>query len=555
MKINKITRNDNIAAIAIALFIFFFIFLSSPLIGLVRDEGFYMKAAINTASWFESMERDFSKGNLLKPFQKNSIDRYFKFNREHPTFMKNFFGFSYYLFNKKLAVLTFVQSIRIVAALFSALTALMICYFSLLFFNRLTAIAAPFLFFLMPHIFFHSHLACFDIPILFFWTGMFFLYALYLFKPTKKLAIYIAIFYGFAMATKHNVFFIPILFVLIWLVFHLLRYKNLDDKYRGFSGFFKSVPFLFYIMPLISIPVYLLSWPWLWYNTVDRFIWYLNFHAKHVNYSNYYFGMELARAPFPFSYPWGMTFFTTPLPQLILFVGSVVFIFKKVLCKKETLQTKEFYIVLLTGALFPIFLIALPSVPIFGGIKHFFTGFPILIVTGFYFTMKGGGYFLSKYNKTVQNRLISAIILILFIALIPMNIKFSQHGAAFFNLLIGGSQGAANSYMQRNFWGYDILPLVRSLNKTAPRGAKVYIMGYYEGLNWNSFQYLKKEGIIRRDLQGTNDLEDADFAFFFYEKQNEKILYNIYEEFGTARPLALSEADSVLFSALFRRVK
>ncbi len=80
-------------------------------------------------------------------------------------------------------------------------------------------------------------------------------------------------------------------------------------------------------------------------------------------------------------------------------------------------------------------------------------------------------------------------------------------------------------------------------------------MSYYEGLNWNSFLYLQREGFIRPDIRGTNDIHEADFAFFFYEKQNEQVLYDLYREFGTARPLELSEADSVYFSALLRRVR
>ncbi|HSA34594.1 MAG TPA: hypothetical protein P5077_12780, partial [bacterium] len=124
-----------------------------------------------------------------------------------------------------------------------------------------------------------------------------------------------------------------------------------------------------------------------------------------------------------------------------------------------------------------------------------------------------------------------------------------------YNALIGGAQGAAENYMQRNFWGYDILPLCRVLNTVAPRGARLYVMSYAEGLNWNSFLYLKREGHIRNDIHGTNELRDADLAFFFYEKQNESVLYDLYREFGTARPLELSETDSVYFSALFGRVK
>ena len=109
--------------------------------------------------------------------------------------------------------------------------------------------------------------------------------------------------------------------------------------------------------------------------------------------------------------------------------------------------------------------------------------------------------------------------------------------------------------MQRNFWGYDILDLVEALNEKAPLNSTVYVMGGYEGLNWNSFRFLKKEGIIRKDIRGTNTIRNADFAFFFYEKQNEHIMNKIAVEFNSLVPLAVSQTDEVFYSALFGRKK
>ena len=80
-------------------------------------------------------------------------------------------------------------------------------------------------------------------------------------------------------------------------------------------------------------------------------------------------------------------------------------------------------------------------------------------------------------------------------------------------------------------------------------------MSGYEGLNQNSFKFMQASGIIRSDIKATNNLNEADFALFFYEKQNEHILNSIAYEFGTIRPLAVSSTDSVFYSALFRREK
>lgn len=555
MMIVRFDRWDWVLSLALAALTAVVIMATSHLVGLVRDEGFYLRAAEMTADYIQFSLDSIARGDLSAPFSDKTIRRYFEFNSEHPTFVKNLFGLSYFLFHKKWAALSFVNSIRLVAALFAALTTFLLYLFGRLFFSRIVAIAAPPLFFTMPHMFFHSHLACFDIPILFFWSAAFVLYAWYLVSRRASVALLFAVLFGFAMATKHNVYFIPPLLLFLWLVAHFAQYRYLERRHRGFLGFFRAVPLPLYLMPLISVPVFFASWPWLWHDTVKRMKDYIAFHAHHVNYTNYYFGQELSVAPFPFSYPWGMTFFTTPVPQLICFFAAAALLFWWMFSRRSGPIKRHLGAVLLVGALFPIFLIALPSVPIFGGIKHFFTGQPILLVAGLAVVCEGCRETARLARRVPRVAMETAVLFLALAALIVPNVKFAMHGAAFYNALIGGAQGAAERYMQRNFWGYDILPLCRALNAAAPRGAKLFVMSYYEGLNWNSFLYLQREGFIRPDIRGTNDIHEADFAFFFYEKQNEQVLYDLYREFGTARPLELSEADSVYFSALLRRVR
>lgn len=557
IELKKIEKTDVFIGLAIAVFVFFYIFFTSHLIGFVRDEGFYMKAARISADWFEHMETSFANGEFLKPFSKKSVDRYYKFNHEHPTLIKNLFGLSQYLFHRKLGWMSFAGSTRFVAAVFAFLTAVLIYYFGARFFNRTTAVLSPFFFFLMPHIFFHSHLACFDVPILFFWSGLFIFFCEYLIGRKLKTAVFTAIFLGLAMGAKHNVFFVPVIFFLVWTIF-ALTFGRKEKGLKRIKEYAVKMPMIFYLFVFITIPVYFLTWPWIWYDTVDRFIWYLNFHGKHVNYTNYYFGMELARGPFPFSFPWVMSFLTAPLPQALFFLAGVYYLAKKSIEKTDWIS-RQVWVLLVIGSLFPIFLIAIPSVPIFGGIKHYFTGFPIMMTAGVFLVAEQvkklvGRHFKDK-SLMVKRSVIAALFLLSVVSLIPLNVKFAKRGAAFYNQLIGGAQGAAEKRMQRNFWGYDILDLVHALNEKAPENATVYVMGGYEGLNWNSFRFLKKEGIIRKDIKGTNAIRNADFAFFFYEKQNEHIMNKIGMEFDSLVPLAVSQTDEVFYSALFRRKK
>lgn len=552
MNWNPIHRKDIFISAAIGLFIFFYIHLTSDMIGFVRDEGFYMRAASITADWFGSMEKSFAEGKFLEPFSRASIDKYFKFNNEHPTLMKNLFGLSQYVFERKLGWMSFAQSARFVGAFFAMLTAVLIYFFGLMFFSRFTAVVSPVLFFMMPHIFFHSHLACFDVPILFFWSAVFFMYAVHLKNGSFSSGVLTAVLLGFALGTKHNAFFIPVLLFAGWFTFYLLGYRK-ELRCNWLKKFFISVPKIFYMFVFITLPVYFMVWPWIWFDTVKRFGDYLAFHTLHVNYTNYYFGMELAKPPFPFNYPFGMTLFTTPVPQLLCFFAGII-LFSSEIFKKSDWKEKEINTAMLAGSLFPIFLIAVPSVPIFGGIKHWFTGYPLMLTAGVYVINEQIKAF-SGSGSLKQKLVPAAVFFLVAVALVPMNVKFAKRGAAFYNELLDGAQGAAELKMQRNFWGYDILDLVDRLNSTAPPRSTVYVMGGYEGLNWNSFLYLKKEGIIREDINGTNTLKNADYAFFFYEKQNEHMLNEIASEFGSVKAEAVSQTDSVFYSALFRREK
>ena len=549
---NSLEKIDFLLAAVIALFVFLMIFLTSDAIGFVRDEGFYMNAANNMADWYESIGTNISNGDFAKIFSKKEIDKYFNYNSEHPPFMKELFGLSQFVFTRKLGILSAPLSARLVAAVLAALTALMIYLFGLFFFSRTTAVAAPLFFFTMPHIFFHSHLACFDMPILFFWSSTFILYIFCL--KTKRISVHIftAVFFAFAMATKHNVLFIPIVLSLSWLGFYIFSYRREAGK-GGFIGFFKAIPKVFWFMVIISLPIYFLIWPRMWFNTVDRLITYAEFHGKHVNYLNYYFGKPLKNGPFPFSFPWAMTFFTTPFPQLVCFFAGIVY-FCRDFFKSHDSTGKEAAFAMITGSLFPIFLIAWPSVPIFGGIKHWFTGYPLMLTAGI-FVIEQGIRNAVKTNGYKQNLIVGAIFVLALTSLVSPNIKFAKRGAAFYNELIGGAQGAAEARMQRNFWGYDVIDLVETLNREAPRNARVYIMTGYEGVNQNSFRFMVDAGLIRKDIRATNILREADFAFFFYEKQNEHVMNTIAYEFGTIRPLAVSSTDSVFYSALFRREK
>ena len=73
-------------------------------------------------------------------------------------------------------------------------------------------------------------------------------------------------------------------------------------------------------MALLGPLTYLLTWPYLWFDTVRRFTGYVSFHLHHVHYNIEYLGQNYNRPPYPWHYVPVMTLLTMPVVTLLLSV-------------------------------------------------------------------------------------------------------------------------------------------------------------------------------------------------------------------------------------------
>jgi 4-amino-4-deoxy-L-arabinose transferase-like glycosyltransferase len=323
-------------------------------IGFARDEGFYFTAADRYQQWFDLLLKDHHQA-----MKKEVVNSHWDMNAEHPPLMKVLFGLSHRLFCQKLGWLAPSTSYRLPGMLCGAVLIYLLFVFVAKRFGELEAFLASAFLALMPGFFYHAHLDAFDVPI----TLMAFL-TLYAFEKSRASgwwALLTGVFFGLALLTKLNAFFLPPTLFVVWVLRDVMRptaatlfaaaalilglLLRLDvrvvglfavlllvavvwasDRGGGRIGL-PRIPLAFFWMLLLGPLMLWAGWPWMWHDTLEHFRGYVNFHAKHDYYNIAYFGVNYFRPPFPVSYPFGMTALTTPVATLFgALVGMGLFL-------------------------------------------------------------------------------------------------------------------------------------------------------------------------------------------------------------------------------------
>src|SRR5690606_24858168 len=159
---------------------------------------------------------------------------------------------------------------------------------------------------LMPQVFYHAHLDCFDMPVTA--MGVFTTYAYWRALQTRRWswAIWTAVLYGLMLNSKHNAWLLPFA-----LVAHQL-WSHGGELWRGLRAGKPRIPAVLVLMATLGPIIFYATWPWIWHDTVDRFRDYVVFHTRHVFYNMEFLGKTYFEPPFPRSYAWLMTAATVP---------------------------------------------------------------------------------------------------------------------------------------------------------------------------------------------------------------------------------------------------
>ena len=533
---------SSLIAVALAVAYLAALYFTAPALGYARDEGFYFHAARSYRPWFELLWQ-----NPRAAFESTVIDRYWIVNHEHPSLMKVLFMASHRIFHEGLGWIAEPGTAYRLPGMLSASVAVATIY---LWGRRVSGHAAGLVaaisFAAMPRVFFHAHLACFDVPVTAAWLVTSYCYVRSLETPRLRWYLATAVSYGLLLEIKHNAWLLP--FVMIG--HHVLLL--LGDVFASRRPVRTLVPRAWIGMLLLGPLLFYALWPWLWFDPIARFAEYFAFHRHHDYYNMEFLGRTYWKPPMPLGYAWVMTAATVPLITLLLFVLGLIRLVGGVQKLREQAPERRsgpelFWLVAVLVSYAPWLY---DSTPIFGGTKHWMTAYPFLcLLAG-----SGSAWLLERLGELrfgripagVQTTVAGACLVA---APIGMTLHSHPFGLSFYTPLVGGAAGAATLGLNRTFWGYTTGSLAPALNRGAAPGAGVYV----HDTALPSFEMLQADGRLRSDLRPTLAIQQSSLALYHHEPHMGRVEYQIWVEYGSVVPSTLLIYDGVPIVWLYDR--
>jgi hypothetical protein len=526
-------------------------------LGYARDEGFYFRAAESYARWFEQLG-----ANWRNAIQRSAVDGAWAANHEHPALLKSLFALSWTFFYRKLH--WFAEegtSFRFGGTVVAAGAIWLLYIWGTRARSRAVGLVAALLYALMPRVFYHMHLDCFDAPIATMWALCAYAYWRSIESRSVGWAIMTGVTFGLALDTKHNSWFLPFAFVA-----HAGLSRGLGI-FRDLKAGVVRIPLAFVAMALIGPPLFVALWPWLWFDTAARFSGYVDFHMNHDYYNMVFLGTTYWKPPMPRGYIWLMTAATVPTITLVLFfVGFLGRAKAHLAAMLARIRPRSFPRTSLVrdpghadllwalGIAAPYAMWLSPNTPIFGGTKHWMTAYPFLCLfagTGFEIVARAlREAWASRVPMLARPALCEAALGAAVLAA-PLVETVHSHpwGLSNYTPLVGGAPGAASLGLNRQFWGFTTGVETGFLNDHVPAGGQVYI----HDTAWDSWDMLHRDGRLKPHVQATWLPHSSNFALYHHEDHMEGVEYQIWASYGTATPVDLGTYDGVPIIYVYAR--
>ncbi len=523
--------------------------VTSPGVGISRDEAVYVEAGASYARFWREAARDPSRALAL-------ADRYYAPNHEHPGLAKGLFGLSRTILHDATGILGEVQASRVVAWLLAAFLAALLALWGCELAGPLGGAIAPALFLAVPGNAWHAHVAALDLPVTALVLGTTYAWwrstsASRGWLSTAGWAMAAGLLFGAALSTKHNAWLLPPVLLGAWVLGSFRgRQESHGPAAEGAIGTVRGhrFPWAIVAMAVIGPAVLVATWPWIWHHTIPRLQGWLAFHLHHENHPWMYLGRMLREPPFPVAYPLVVTSLTVPAAIGVAMIGGVAQSVSRIVSawrgRAPGVSVPTEWLLLLS-AILPIALVAWPTVPRFGGAKHWMPALPFLALLGARALVTVGRVLWPARPGAVTGALAA-------LALAPAAWQVAHvhpFGTAAWNELAGGAAGAASLGMQRQFWGDATVAVLPALNEHATPDARVW---FQETPPLAVRQY-QREGRLRGDLVPAAGPEDADLSIWQYHQEFRDREFRTWTELRTVRPVAGAYLDEVPLVQVYAR--
>ncbi len=431
---------------------------------------------------------------------------------------------------RTLAVMSESTAMRLPGIISAALAVLLTFLLGVELFGYGVGVFGALAFLFIPRNFFHAHMCCFDMPVVA--ASLAVLYAFWKSLSDRRWALATAVFWGVALLTKHNAFFLPVPLLLFWALSGRDRFKLV----ARFRVRLPPLPLALLVMPVIALPMLFVFWPQLWYDPLRALRTYFVFHLDHAHYFQWFFGEPLQVPPFPVNFPFTLTATTVPATLLFLVAAGTLYLLppkrwghflRRLVSGSPVTQRERVWWFVALNAAIPIAVIALPSTPIFGGVKHWMPAMPFLMLLA-------GVAVVSAARALRPSPWVAAVAgVVLLVHPVKASFESVAFGTGYYNSVVaGGIQGAADRQMMRLYWGHTSLQTLGWLNDNAPRGAKVY----FQNTTREAYQMYKSDGRLRHDIKWHPSVQGSVIALIEPQKSFADIDREVRRNYGVAGP-------------------
>ncbi|HEY4223050.1 MAG TPA: hypothetical protein VGO62_16950 [Myxococcota bacterium] len=514
---NATKRARGLVAIAAFAFALLFHAAQIPSQGLTDDDDFYAPAGIRYAEWLSDAVTHPSLA-----FTQASIESAFKLNHEHPPGAKIVFGVAHAL--GRAIGFGDLDAARLGCALFAAALASLLVLLLWEPLGVLAAVSAPLLLLSLPRFTFHSEVATLDVPVA---CAVFAITAAYFAAEAQRArlraVVVVGVIFALGNLVKLNAPF-AIIPCALWSLLLMWRGFRVDNAALVIPPIPRSL-----VAMIIAAPIlFVLLWPWLWFDTVDRVGAYIAFHLQHYPIYLFYDG-EIWEKPFA---PWHAVLFlglgSLPAPVLALgAVGSLRALASIARCARDTPATAsaadKLRALLLLQAAFAMALVADPATPRYGGEKLFMPFFPLFIALaadGLAFVVDGVR---AGLPLLARSRLRARAVAVLAVALACAPGAFANvklHGGyalSYYGELVGGLRGAVARGYERTYYDVADKPLAHWLDDNA-HGARVHFEPNHKEYA-RTYRWLKRDGVIGDGLILDDNKARANLIVLTHERR------------------------------------
>lgn len=499
---------DFAAALVVAVVAFVAVSISYSGFGLSWDEAMYRKSSVAAAGWLV----DFTRGDprLMAP---EEIHRVWSQNPEIAPIPKLIIGAGEILLGPR--GIDPLIALRLPIAGAFALTVALIFMLGTRCYGRTGGFAAAVAYVLMPRVFGHAHIAASEtlLALTTVMTVGAYLWGISRWQASCLAAIALAL----AINTKVTALLLPV---------PLFLWGQLYRRRENGANMFA----ILFLTPLFVV----LTWPWLWTDTVPRFLDYLKFYIEHQVTAVFFNGRMwgYGMPPAPWTYPWVIA--TVAVPEWILVFVGMGLIRAAFQSFKQPVQ-----VLFVLMAVFPLLVSSMPGAPKYDGERLFFQAFAFVallagggfagLATALSWGWRSGGY----YNA-YRAWLAGAVLAVVGAWGIVDLVRSHPNELNYFNRIVGGPKGAYDQGFETSYWGEALNDeAIDWLNNNTRPGQKVLPLA----MNEQVFDYLQEWKKLRGDVDFTPDAPPYDFYLLQvrqgFIKTRERILRGVHKPMMT----------------------